>query len=101
LVIKGDPQEDSYAFLKATVADCIAAGLFRDEFKDIELTAQLVWAGMHGVVSLHIIGGNDGFVDWRPGRTIAELMVETQLRGMLRERTRRSGHGPRLEPNIN
>jgi AcrR family transcriptional regulator len=81
---KGNPEEDAYAFLKATVAEGIAAGRFLPGLDDAELLAQTMWAGMHGVVSLQIAKVEDPWVDWRPAQARAELMVDTLIRGLLR-----------------
>src|SRR3990167_9574304 len=50
----GNPEEDAYAFLKATIAAGLAQGRFRRELSDLELLSQTVWAGVHGVVSLRL-----------------------------------------------
>lgn len=82
---KGNPEEDAYAFLKATVADCIAAGRIRPELDDVELLAQVTWAGIHGVISLQIAKHNDDWIDWRPSDERVELMMDLLIRGLLRE----------------
>src|SRR6516225_5927439 len=51
---KGNPEEDAYEFLRATVKEAMATGAFREELSDSDLVAQTLWAGAHGVVSLHI-----------------------------------------------
>ena len=63
---KGNPEADAYAFLVATVAEAIEKGLLRPELKDPHLVAQAAWAGVHGVVSLHVAKGTDGWLDWKP-----------------------------------
>ena len=83
---KGNPEEDAYAFLKMTVTECVAAGLFRPQFADVELVSQILWAGVHGAVSLRIAMTKETWVDWRPLPVLAEGLIETQLRGLLRER---------------
>jgi hypothetical protein len=82
---RGNPEEDAYAFLKMTVSECIAAGLFRDEFKDVETVAQLLWAGVHGLVSLQVAMRDEDWVEWRPIPVLAEKIVDMQLRGLLRQ----------------
>jgi AcrR family transcriptional regulator len=83
--VKGNPEVDAYAFLKLTVQQAIDAGRFRDELKDAELISQTVWAGVHGVISLHIAKCNDAWVEWRPIEQRVELMLEATLRGLLKE----------------
>jgi AcrR family transcriptional regulator len=93
---RGDPDHDAYAFLRATVVEGIAAGVFREEFQDADLLAQVVWSGMHGVASLHLIMGNDSWIGWRPVQDVAHTALHVLIRGVLRESpvpTRRSpGH---------
>lgn len=81
---KGNPDQDAYAFLRQTVAAVIAAGLLRDEYQDVDLTAQILWSGVHGVVALHLIMSNSSWLDWRPVETIASGVIETMIAGMIR-----------------
>jgi AcrR family transcriptional regulator len=85
LIRKGNPEEDAYAFLKGIIAEGVAAGRFRPGLDDSELLAQVMWAGVHGVVSLQIAKCNDDWVDWRPEGERIGLMVETLIRGLVRE----------------
>ena len=78
----GNPEEDAYAFLRATVAEAIAAGRFRPELADADLVAQMVWAGTHGVVSLHIAKCKDAWVDWRNPTELAHAQIEVMIRGL-------------------
>ena len=80
-----NPEEDAYAFLKATIEEGIAAGRFRPEFSDPDFVSQLVWAGTHGVVSLHIAKCKDAWVDWRDPLEIAHAQIEVMIRGLSRE----------------
>ena len=80
-----DPQEDAYAMLRTTVTEAIAAGSFRPEFADPELVSQMLWACVHGVVSLHITKKQDSFMEWRDARQTAIRLSEATMRGMARE----------------
>lgn len=80
---RGNPEEGAYAFLRATIADCLAAGRFPAAPEDSDLLAQTLWAGMHGVVSLSIAKEGDGWVDFRPALVRAELMSETLIQGFI------------------
>ena len=82
---KGNPEEDAYEFLRATVAEALYTGAFRDELKDIDLIAQTLWAGVHGVVSLQIAKNEDPWVPWRSLKKRAELMIASQLHGLLKQ----------------
>jgi AcrR family transcriptional regulator len=80
-----NPQEDAYEMLRSTVTEAIAGGRLRPEFDDPELVAQMLWAAVHGVVSLHITKEHDGFMDWRDARETAHRLTEVAMRGMARE----------------
>jgi AcrR family transcriptional regulator len=82
---RGNPEEDAYAFLKATVADGLAAGRFRPELTDADLISQAVWAGTHGAISLPIAKCNDEWLDWRPTKKTAALVIDSMIRGLVRE----------------
>ena len=81
---RGDPDEDAYAFLKATVADVIASGRLRDEYADADMVAQIFWSGVHGLVALRMTKGNDRWIDWRPLEDTAHALFEVTLRGVLK-----------------
>ena len=85
LMGRGNPEEDAYEFLRATVAEAVKAGAFRDGLTDVDLIAQTVWAGVHGVISLHIAKCTDNWVPWRSLKRRAELMIHSQLHGLLKE----------------
>lgn len=79
------PEEDAYEILRETVTETIAAGRLRPEHDDAESVAQMLWAGVHGVVSLHITKQKEAWIDWRDARTTARHVVDTLLRGILRD----------------
>ncbi|MCI0739801.1 MAG: TetR/AcrR family transcriptional regulator [Gemmataceae bacterium] len=93
IVERGNPAQDCYAFLKATLHDALAAGRFRPEFKDVDELAQIFFAAMHGLVALHIVKGDDPWVEWRPVKTTARRMVEALVRGMTRGGEELTGGG--------
>lgn len=82
---KGNPEADAYAFLLATVSEAIEKGMLRPDLKDPQLVAQAAWAGVHGVVSLHVAKGNDAWIDWKPLKKTVSLVVEAFSRGISRE----------------
>lgn len=81
----GDPGEDAYAFLRETCDDAIREGLLRPSLKDADQVAQMMWASMHGLVSLHIVKQDDPWVEWRDVVETADLMCEVMLRGIRRD----------------
>ncbi len=82
---RGNPEEDAYAFLKTTVQEGLDAGRFLPELKDAELLCQTVWAGTHGAISLHIAKHKDDWVEWRPVKKTAELIIDALIRGLTRK----------------
>jgi AcrR family transcriptional regulator len=84
-ISKGNPEEDAYAFLKGIVTEMIAKNLFRDGLTDPDLVAQVIWAAMHGLVSLEIAKCNDDWIEWRPVDERARIVIDMILRGLLRE----------------
>jgi hypothetical protein len=81
---KGNPEEDSYAFLQQTVRAAVNAGAFRPELTDVDLIAQTLWAGVHGVVSLQIAKCDDDWVPWRSFKDRAELIIDGLIHGLLK-----------------
>jgi AcrR family transcriptional regulator len=81
---KGNPEEDAYAFLVATVAEAIARGRLRRELTDPHVVAQASWAGVHGVISLHLAKKDDPWVEWRPLKKTAALIVDSMIEGLRR-----------------
>ena len=80
---QGNPNEDAYAFLQHIVGECIEQKLFRREAKDLDMVAQTIWAGIHGVVSLHIMQQNNPWIDWRPVEKTVRLMIDVLIDGLL------------------
>ena len=83
--IKGNPEHDAYAFLMQTVHEAMQEGKFRDELNNADLVAQTLWAAVHGVIALHIAKGCDVWVEWQPVEQRIQAMLDTVLRGMLKE----------------
>ena len=83
---KGNPEEDAYAFLLLTVTQAMQVGAFRPELQDPHAVAQTLWAGTHGVVSLHIAKHDDDWVPWCPIRERMELMLNGLLDGLLKSK---------------
>ncbi len=82
--IMGNPEKDAYAFLKWSVQQAIDAGCFREELKDAELLSQTLWASVHGVISLNIAKCKDPWVEWRPLKDRAEMMLDLTLLGLVK-----------------
>jgi AcrR family transcriptional regulator len=82
LIEQGNPAQDCYAYLRATIQEALAAGRFRSDLTDADQIAQLFFSGTHGVVSLHLARGKDPWVEWRPVRETARLMIDSLIRGL-------------------
>jgi AcrR family transcriptional regulator len=82
--IMGNPEVDAYAFLKWAVQQALDGGCFREEFTDADLISQTLWASVHGVISLQIAKGSDFWVDWRPIKDRAQMMLDITMRGLVR-----------------
>ncbi|HYR30128.1 MAG TPA: TetR/AcrR family transcriptional regulator [Thermoanaerobaculia bacterium] len=80
----GDPAEDAYAFVKGIVAEIVAAGRMRPEYTDVDLASQVIWAGVHGVVSLEIAKCNDAWVAWRPMSERSKATIDMIIAGLTR-----------------
>jgi AcrR family transcriptional regulator len=85
---KGDIQQDAYAMVVAVVTDAMEKGAFREDLKDPDLLAQVLWSAMHGLIALQLVGAKDKWVDWRPFDARVQLMLQATLRGILREAPR-------------
>lgn len=84
-VAQGDPSEDAYALLRITCAEAIAEGRLRPGLDDPDQVAQMLWAALHGLVSLRIIKAHDPWLEWRDIRETAKHMREILIRGIRRE----------------
>jgi AcrR family transcriptional regulator len=76
----GNPATDPYAFLLLVVQQCIAAGALKPSLKDANLVAQTMWAGLHGVIALHLGAEIHDKHEWRPFekrvKTMLDLLID-------------------------
>lgn len=79
-------EQDAYFQLKSVVAAVYKAKLFRADLQDVDLIAQTVWAGIHGVCALQINMSEDKWVNWSEISTRLQLMQDVLMRGLLREK---------------
>ena len=87
-ILRGDPTEDAYAFVKGIVVEIKAAGRFRPGLTDVDLLTQVVWSGVHGLVSLEIAKCTDDWVDWRPMEERARVGIDMIIKGLMTEAAR-------------
>lgn len=83
-VSEGDPATAAHQFLLSTVQACIDAKRLKAKHKDAELVAQTVWAGIHGVVALHLTVGGCGQHDWRPIQQRIDAMIALLVDAIVR-----------------
>jgi AcrR family transcriptional regulator len=81
---QNNAEQDAYFQLKSVVNEVHAAGHFRAELQDVDLIAQTIWAGMHGVCALQISMAQDKWVNWSEISARLKLMQEVMLRGLLK-----------------
>jgi len=87
---RGNPEHDAYAFLSQACQAAIDAQRFRPELRDADQIAQILWGSVHGLIALRIVKNHDSWVPWHDLRESAELMMDSLLRGMLREPGKKS-----------
>jgi AcrR family transcriptional regulator len=81
-----DPEQSAYAMLRENVRYAIEQQAFREDLVDADQLAQLLWSGLHGLISLQMCVPNDGSVPWRPVKKNTELMMDILLKGFAREK---------------
>lgn len=79
-----DPSEDAYAFLLQTCGEALTTKRFRRDLKDPHQIAQILWAGWHGLVSLHIVHGKDEFMKLRDLRSALGRFHDVMIAGLQR-----------------
>ena len=92
-VAKDDPERNAYAFLKQTVKDGLAAGVFRPEYTDAEELAQICWGSAHGFMALHNVKGPDSWIDWRDTRKTAHRLIDATLNGIVKPEAKARANG--------
>jgi AcrR family transcriptional regulator len=82
-----DPAEDGYGFLLNNVREAMSLKMFRPEYTDDEMLAQMLWSGVHGLASIHLISSVKAhpWLDLCDADETAGLMTDVLLRGVLRE----------------
>lgn len=79
------PEADAYAFLREACREAIAQGRLRPELRDPDELAQILWATVHGVVSLRIVKREQDWIPWRDMRATARQAMQILLRGIVRQ----------------
>lgn len=87
-IVRGDPEQDAYSFLREACRQAIDQGRLRPEMKDPDQLAQILWGAVHGLISLRIVkhaGDGQDWVPWVDLRDTAEAAMQALLHGILRE----------------
>ena len=82
LAKKGDPARDGYALLRQVVAQAIAQGRLQPRWRDAELVAQTLWAGVHGMAALEIAMASDPWLQWSPRAERVEAILDALIDGL-------------------
>jgi len=80
----GNPEQDGYAFLLNTLRQAIGEQRSVPHLTDPHLLAQAFWAGVHGIVAIHLAKYGDPWIEWRPLEETATLIIDTLVKGLLR-----------------
>ncbi len=83
--VAANPESHAYQFLRLTVTEAIERGLLRAELTDADELSQILWAALHGLISLHMTKGRDAWVQWRDLRTLARTAIDALMRGIVRD----------------
>jgi AcrR family transcriptional regulator len=84
--IKGDPEFDAYALVRHLVQLAATEGALRDGAANVDLLAQTLWAGLHGVVSLEIALSGDDCTNWQPIEERIVAMIDALGYGLFAEK---------------
>ena len=82
---QNNAEQDAYFQLKSVVKEVHDTGYFRPELHDVDLIAQTIWAGIHGVCSLQITMAQDTWVNWVDIAARLDLMQQMITHGLLKD----------------
>ena len=103
-VKQGNLEEDAWAILVAAVSEAQESGVLSRGYGGPQGLAQQFFAGIHGILALHLAKGNDPWIEWSPVWEAGERMIQALIRGFAPEASpegapgsRKRGQGPRSE----
>ena len=79
------PEAAGYAVLREACQAAMDQGRLRKEYTDVDQVAQMMWAPLHGLISLHVVKKQHGWVPLRNLRDTARRLMEVLVRGVARE----------------
>ncbi len=82
--IVGNPERDAYSMLVKACRDAVEQRRVRPEYADADELGQILWAALHGLISLRIVK-HDPWVPWRDLEHSASQAIDILTRGIARE----------------
>jgi AcrR family transcriptional regulator len=76
---------EGYRVLLGAIDEAMRAGRLREDLTDPHAVAQIMWAGVHGLVSLLIVHGEHTAFHWRSKGALSEIAKSIAMRGILRD----------------
>lgn len=92
--VEPEPEPDAYRLFVSLVEACLGERPDARRPGDAHWIAQTVWAGLHGVIALHIALGTEASVTWHPVRERAGFMCDLLLQTLF------GTAGPRPDPSV-
>ena len=90
------PEAAGYAVLREACQAAMDQGRLRKEYTDVDQVAQMMWAPLHGLISLHLVKKQHGWVPLRNLRDTARRLMEVLVRGVAREPVPTEGPARRM-----
>lgn len=83
--VERESDDDAYTIFRNCIIACMRSGEFRES--DPNLLAQMMWASVHGLVSLRLTLAD---MRWADAVALAETLVDAEIRGLAPEAVQRS-----------
>ena len=81
---RSNPEKDAYAFFRRACEEAIEKKKLRTELSDPDEVAQILWAAIHGLISLHIVKHAQEWVPLRDLKKTTRRSMDILFRGILR-----------------
>ncbi|MFC4160595.1 TetR/AcrR family transcriptional regulator [Chitinimonas lacunae] len=78
---RGNPSQDAYAFARLAFRSLAETTPTLVE-KDPDVLVQLFWGALHGLISLHVVMGDEPWVEWKPLDQLVSAAMHALLRGL-------------------
>jgi AcrR family transcriptional regulator len=83
---QGNPESDAYALLRVLVERVVAKVALRNPNADVDLVAQTLWAGLHGMIALELVMYCDAWLVWKTLDERTEAMLAALTDGLFVEK---------------